>query len=287
LKIYLNTPEIPELMTELDNHPSKTVENIEWVNDTSQADIRIYDHSLWRDAKGLETDILVSGMNDEFNILKLLAEKPCYNLIGKNDNYVREINQVIRTVKDKNNWNSSLFFGEYINSYNFSFNSSCEVKKELNNILDNINYEKNFKSSVDIVRLLSNELLMNAFYHNKSATADRTSNVLLEKPVIFELGLNNQGILIKVTDTNGGIQFEKLLDSLIRGFKEKTPRKKEGESAGGAGLGLYFIFKMANQTILNVTKDKGTEIICVVDANKRYKEYMARVSSLLFFRSIK
>ena len=82
-------------------------------------------------------------------------------------------------------------------------------------------------------------------------------------------------------------QFEKLLDSLIRGFKEKTPRKKEGESAGGAGLGLYFIFKMANQTILNVTKDKGTEIICVVDANKRYKEYMARVSSLLFFRSIK
>ncbi|MCO4794149.1 MAG: ATP-binding protein, partial [Bacteriovoracaceae bacterium] len=134
----------------------------------------------------------------------------------------------------------------------------------------------------DIIRLLANELLVNAFFHRPEIDPDRTATIVLPKSIPIQLSRNEKSILLRVEDYNGGFAYDKLLGSLSRGFKEKKPR----HDTGGAGLGFYFVFKMANQVIVNI-KETGTEIICMFDANKRYKEYMKRVSSLHYFKGNK
>lgn len=156
--------------------------------------------------------------------------------------------------------------------------SSKEIKSSIDEILLNFDFSDQFNEQDDIIRLLANELLVNAFYHQLGEDQDRLSEIILDTPVLLQLARNENSVLLRVEDTNGGFLYEKMLASLSRGFKDKTPL----QDTEGAGLGLYFVFKMTNQLILNL-KENGTEIICMFDLNKRYKEYMKRVSSLHYY----
>lgn len=253
---------------------------ISWVENGNKADIRLFDHTTWKLSSNQQTDILISDRDDEYNILELLEKKPTRHLIGKSPDMLAEIGQTIQTIQSGGFWRPDSAFGKLEQSYEHSFASSEEIKNGIDSALEKIQFDKYFNSPIDIVRLLANELLMNAFYHGQDVNSDREKKIYLETPIPFEIGVNEKGILLRIIDRNGGFSYDKMLSSLARGFRKKSPRRDAG---GGAGLGFYFVFKMANQVILNVTENEGSEIICLIDASRRYKQYMQRVSSLHYF----
>ena len=286
MKIYLNAPHFENLQKELEDKLHLGLPLIEWTLSAVDSDINIYDQSSWHEALVSDKNILLSSEEDEFNIIDLLLMKPCHHLIGFSRDFLSEILTTVQLITSCHLWNVEETYGEFDQKDSLSLTSSEEIKLKLKPLLEKINFENQFNSSFNVVYLLSNELLMNAFFHHKNVRSLRTENVSLDTPVEFEIRVNSRGILFKVKDTNGGFPYEKIVSSLSRGFKEKAPRA-QATVKEGAGLGLNFVYKMANQVIFNVTEGEGTEIICLIESSKRYKQYLQRVTSLHYNKRIK
>ena len=268
MKIYINAPEFSDI----------NLKRGQFVNTPEEADYRIYDHSTWDLAENPDKDILLSSVDDEINILEHLNKVHSHHLIGKSSNIATEVERTLSILDQGDHWDPSKGFPSPISSHEVLLSSSKEIKNSIDEVLSNFDFSDQFNEQKDIIRLLANELLVNAFYHQLGEDQDRSSEILLETPVPIQLARNESSVLLRVEDTNGGFPYEKMLASLSRGFRDKTPR----QDTEGAGLGLYFVFKMTNQLILNL-KENCTEIICMFDLNKRYKEYMKRVSSLHYY----
>jgi anti-sigma regulatory factor (Ser/Thr protein kinase) len=268
LNIFRNTPEFSDL----------TITKGNLVNSPSEADFCIYDHSTWDNSTNRETDILISGHEDEKNIIELMENHQSFHLIGNSPYLESELNSTLSILSQGHFWDTSHGFPKPIDSKEVQIFSSDKIKEGIDEVLSDFDFTDFFSEQQDILRLLSNELLVNAFYHQLGEDQDRSSTITLEKSIPLQLARNESSVLLRVEDKNGGFPYEKMLASLTRGFKDKTPKQE----TQGAGLGMYFVFKMSNQVILNL-KDNGTEIICMFDINKRYKEYMKRVSSLHYY----
>jgi hypothetical protein len=282
LKIYINTPQFEGLKKKLEEILRPLFGIIDWTSSPIESDINIYDQNSWQQALASEKNILLSKEEDEFNIINLLETRPCHHLIGFSIDFINEIQTTIQIIMSSEVWKIKENFGELEQKYSLNFKNSGEIKTKLKSLLDKINFEDQLNSSFNIVYLLSNELLMNAFFHQKNVKTERTENIELENAVEFVIGINTRGILFKVKDTNGGFPLTQIINSLSRGFKEKAPRAKTTTEAG-AGLGLYFTYKMSNQLILNNTEGVGSEVVCVIENAKRYIQYKQRVSSLHYF----
>jgi sigma-B regulation protein RsbU (phosphoserine phosphatase) len=46
------------------------------------------------------------------------------------------------------------------------------------------------------------------------------------------------------------------------------------------------IFNHCNQFILNTKKNKRTEVIAIIDNNRRYKKYKERITSFHYFEEV-
>ncbi len=268
MKIYCNTPAFPDLK----------ITKGEFVESIDSADYRIFDHTSWSQATDPDRDILLSAQEDETNVLEHLEHLHSHHLIGNGPQLESEIDRTLSILDQGDHWDPSKGFPSPIDSKEISLSSSLDIKSGIESVLSDFDLSEQFNEQKDIIRLLSNELLVNAFYHQLGEDQDRSSEVKLETPVPLQLARNESSVLLRVEDRNGGFPYDKMFASLSRGFREKTPR----QDTEGAGLGLYFVFKMTNQLILNL-KEHGTEIICMFDVNKRYKEYMKRVSSLHYY----
>jgi sigma-B regulation protein RsbU (phosphoserine phosphatase) len=80
-------------------------------------------------------------------------------------------------------------------------------------------------------------------------------------------------------DCFGTLSWEKTVENLNRSFTEKTVQHKKG----GAGLGLYLSFSHANQFIINRKAGLRTEVLFIIEKNRRYKNYKERIKSFHFF----
>lgn len=279
MKIFLNAPEIENIKSQMEEEIFPGFVGASWEEDPLKADVCILDHSTWEASESQNIDskaILLSLKDKEFNIVNLLNGRSCFHLIGYSKIHMRELKETLECFNNNSGWDRERIFGSYQDQFKYEFTNSSQIKDKLDYVLGQLNFENYFKYPTDFIRFISNELLMNAFYHGEKGGSRTVEVDTEEKPITFEVGANERGILLRIVDSNGGFDYHKLLESLIRGFKEKTPR----HDTEGAGLGLYFVFNMANQFIVNVNEGKGSEIIGIIEANKRYKTYMERVTSL-------
>lgn len=146
-----------------------------------------------------------------------------------------------------------------------------------------------FDSPVDHLALIANELVSNALYNGpeeKRHTSahypiDRKDPVFLKGSELVQvnLGIDTHAVGLSVMDCFGTLDWQKTVESLHRGFQEKTVQQKKG----GAGLGLYLAFSHGNQFIINRRAGVRTEVICLIEKNRRYRQYKARLKSFHFF----
>lgn len=227
----------------------------------------------------------ISSRSDEENIKTLKNNPKIKHLVGRNSsNIIEEINH------NFTNALSGLTLGEYLGDMKFH-NTTVRSKEDfdkINNLLGTLDVDGYFESPIDYLKIISNELLTNAIYHSGEGDtfSRRTSMERREIPdlkdceiIDYSLAVGMDRIAICVVDFTGKLTREVIINNLERSFREREHQDKKG----GAGLGLYLAFSYSNQFIVRTDPGKSTEVICVIEKNKRFKNYKERITSFHYF----
>lgn len=147
-------------------------------------------------------------------------------------------------------------------------------------------------SGHELNRVMSivDELLMNAMFdapvdgagNHKYADADRTKRIVLgedEAPVV-EYGTDGDFLGICVTDPFGGLAKETILKYLEKRIFSRE--KNVDHSRGGAGLGLYHLYRLCDHLIFYVVPGGKTEAICLLNGADDYKTRKMGISTLSY-----
>lgn len=235
---------------------------------------------------------VLSDGADEDN-MKMVETHGLYHLVGLNEAiYAHEIINHLKKTFDKKIWGLKSYVDESGEVKILSLSDSKHTNEMIQEALGHFDFNDYFSSPIEYIQVMANELISNSLYKgpNKKRSEqgldalDRKSPVFLKGSDLVQvtLGMDNKGVALSVQDSFGGLSYELLIASLKRSFAEKTVMEKKD----GAGLGLYLTFLHSNQFIINYRKDFRTEVICIIEKNKRYKNYKQRIRSFHFFQEV-
>lgn len=206
--------------------------------------------------------ILCSSLDNQENI-KLLNEYNINHLIGENSPYLLEelelsvkgsTSDLIDIMKPKSTITS------------ISLNSGEEKSSKIENFLKQHDFSEYFDSPANYLHFMALELVNNIIMHGNSAQVE------------LSFIKNKNYVAIQVKDQIGKLNRQMIIDSINRGYQEQSPR----ETGKGAGLGLYLTYSQSNQFWIQRTPNVSTEIVCLIESNKRYKKYKERITSFHF-----
>ncbi len=253
----------------------------------------LLDKSLKDECKKYVTDkvindsrfVFISSREDCENISILKENESINHLVGRNSPHLfHEIQHNIENYKE------SLSLGEYLGEAHFH-NTTVREKSDfekINNLLGTLDADGYFESPIDYLKIISNELLTNALYHsgkgsvfNERSEMDRQSSPILgeDEHIDYSLAVGREFIAICVIDFTGRLDREVIVSNLERSFREREHQNKNG----GAGLGLFLAFSYSNQFIVRRRPGVSTEVICIIEKNKRFKTYKERITSFHYF----
>lgn len=235
--------------------------------------------------------VLSSGTDDE-NML-LVDKYRLYHLVGLNEGvYGPEIIRHIQKTFERKIWGLTPYIDNDSEIKILSLSDSKNTNEIITDALGDFDFEGFFTSPVEYIQVMANELISNSLYKGPNKrrqeqgleAPDRKSPVFLKGSDLVQvtLGMDAKGVALSVQDSFGGLTYDLLMASLKRSFNEKTVMDKKD----GAGLGLYLTFLHSNQFIVNFRKDFRTEVICIIEKNKRYKNYKQRIRSFHFFQEV-
>jgi sigma-B regulation protein RsbU (phosphoserine phosphatase) len=235
---------------------------------------------------------VISAGTDEEN-MKLIESHGLHHLVGLNDGiYGPEIFCHLRKMSEKKIWGVQSHLEKGAEVKVISLSDSKFTNEMIQEALGHFDFKDYFSSPIEYIQVMANELISNSLYKgpNKKRqvqgleSVDRKSPVFLKGSDLVQvnLGMDSKGVALSVQDSFGGLSYELLIASLKRSFEEKTVMDKKD----GAGLGLYLTFLHSNQFIINYRKDFRTEVICIIEKNKRYKNYKQRIRSFHFFQEV-
>lgn len=235
---------------------------------------------------------VISPGTDEEN-MKLVEKHELYHLVGMNEAvFGPEIINHLKKTYDQKIWGLKTYTESDADIKILSLSDSKYTNEMIQDALGHFNFDDYFSSPIEYIQVMANELISNSLYKgpNKKRqeagldSVDRKSPVFLKGSDLVQvtLGMDNKGVALSVMDSFGGLSYDLLIASLKRSFAEKTVMEKKD----GAGLGLYLTFLHSNQFIINYRKDFRTEVICIIEKNKRYKTYKQRIRSFHFFQEV-
>jgi sigma-B regulation protein RsbU (phosphoserine phosphatase) len=94
---------------------------------------------------------------------------------------------------------------------------------------------------------------------------------------VVEVISDKNKVVISVTDFYGTLTEKEIFDFITKG--EIT------EKQGGAGIGIYLIFKFAHKLIINIEHKKYTEFLIVIERDKRFKWFTSKEKSFHLFQN--
>lgn len=144
---------------------------------------------------------------------------------------------------------------------------------------------------VELYQTAADELITNALYNaptneageRRFAHLSRTEEVVLDAGQAIEAVFCTDGrkLGIAVSDPFGSLQAETVVAYLGKCFRKGSDQIDDKQ--GGAGLGLYYLFEMLSQFVVNIRPGERTEIIGVIDVRGRYREFSDRAKSFNVF----
>lgn len=219
---------------------------------------------------------VISKLTNEENI-DLLSESKLNHLIGYNTIDLNHEVRLVEKLVQKKDFTLEDYVDDSFKKSSWSLGSNSlisSVLKEMNSKLDG---DLSEAVRPEILNLVSEELLSNAFYHSSDEARTRGREVVLtsDKEVEFICAANTDFIVISVKGSTSFLSREKVISSIRRGYKEKAPLG----GVTGAGLGLYMIYENCNQFwVINNGQDCA-QMICVFEKFNRYKKARERVTS--------
>lgn len=235
---------------------------------------------------------IISPLSDEENMIHI-HNHHIHHLVGLNDKiFVPEILSHIKRQLDKKFWGLDVLMEEGSDSQILSLNDSKNTNEMVTKCLMSFDFKDYFSSPIEYLQVMANELISNSLYKgpNKKrmehgiGSVDRKSPVFLKGSELVQVTLaqDTKGVALSVQDSFGGLTYDLLISTLMRSFREKTVEEKKD----GAGLGLYLTFLHSNQFIINFKENVRTEVICIIEKNKRYKNYKQRIRSFHYFQEV-
>lgn len=235
---------------------------------------------------------VLSNGSDEEN-MRLVEKNSLHHLVGLNEGiYPQELIASLKKTFEKKLWGLSYYMENESDIKIISLSDSKNTNEMIEHALSDFDFQGYFSSPTEYIQVMANELISNSLYKgpNKKRqeqgldSVDRRSPVFLKGSDLVQvtLGMDDKGVALSVQDSFGGLNYELLMKSLKRSFEEKTVMEKKD----GAGLGLYLTFLHSNQFIVNFRENFRTEVICIIEKNKRYKNYKQRIRSFHFFQEV-
>lgn len=235
---------------------------------------------------------ILSYGTDEDN-MDFIQRYGLHHLVGVNPGiYGAEVLTYLKKTYEKKVWGLENHLASDAEIKILSLSDSRNTNEMVNDALKHFDFNEYFSSPVEYVQVMANELISNSLYKGPNRkrsevgldSPDRKSPVFLKGADLVQvsLGMDKNGLALSVQDSFGGLTYDLLIKSLKRSFEEKTPMEKKD----GAGLGLYLTFLHSNQFIVNFKENFRTEVVCVIEKNKRYKNYKQRIRSFHFFQEV-
>lgn len=225
-------------------------------------------------------EYVISQLSNQENIDLLLAASPLNHLIGFNTIDLESELKLVQILEGSSAFKLSDTIDERYKKKEWSLKSNGEI----NNVITEMTqiFELDYTPAInsDILRLVSEELLSNAFYHSNGHDITRGEQITLpdSKQVQYSFAVNNEYVVLSVLGPSSFSSREKIISSIQRGYTEKSPL----DSDGGAGLGLYMIYQNCQQFWVINSPGKQGQIICVFEKFNRYKKAKERVTSFHF-----
>jgi sigma-B regulation protein RsbU (phosphoserine phosphatase) len=271
--------------------------NPEW-NDEIKKGLVVCDLLSFEDKQELFSTVprgnlyVISPLPDDEN-MRLIEKNELHHLVGQNEQiFAQEIVQHLKRQMARKLWGIATCLGPDANIKILSLSDSKFTNEMITEALGHFDFKDYFASPTEYLQVMANELISNSLYkgpnkkraENGMDSVDRRSPVFLKGSELVQvtIGMDDKGIALSVQDSFGGLSYSVLIGSLKRSFEEKTVMEKKD----GAGLGLYLTFLHSNQFIINYKENFRTEVICIIDKNKRYKNYKQRIRSFHFFQEV-
>lgn len=220
---------------------------------------------------------VISKLSNAENI-DFLATNKVNHLIGHNTLDLRQETRLTEVLESKKSFNLPDYIDESYQKQKWSLISNNKIKDVLGEMGQKFNDAFSEAIKPDVLKLVAEELLSNAFYHSQGgAPVPRGQEILLtpDREVEFLFAVNHEYVIVSVKGPSGFSSREKLISSIGRAYKEKAPLDGEG----GAGLGLYMVYEKSNQLwVINGGPEAG-QIICVFEKFNRYKKAKERITS--------
>lgn len=221
---------------------------------------------------------VVSKLANEENI-DLLERNKLNHLIGYNTIDLSHEIKLVEKLESKNRFNLDDYIDESFKTQSWNLMSNFKIKDVIADMSANFSGDLSEAVRVETLKLVSEELLSNAFYHSggEGNPITRGQEILLtpDKEVEFLCAVNPEFVILSVKGPTSFSSREKVISSIKRGYKEKAPL----DGQAGAGLGLYMIYENTNQFwVINGGPNCG-QMICVFEKFNRYKKARERVTS--------
>ena len=210
-----------------------------------------------------------TGMITGFNIddyIKMALEKGVFNIICKMDSAA----EIIRTVDNLITGENILGIENYLEPgtriKRLKVTETDQLRTAVQSILDFaediLDEEKQYGLKTGLV-----EMGTNAIYH--AYGYEKGSRVALKEgeEVFLNYGADKNQLVVMIEDTNGSLTKEKVLLQL-----NKCVNPTQEDLIASGGRGIYLTRYLCDKLIINLEKNKRTEMILIMNLNKDYKE---------------
>jgi sigma-B regulation protein RsbU (phosphoserine phosphatase) len=249
------------------NHEKIIIDNIDQIKSISEV---------------LNDSIIITKLSNEENMRDLLSEIEVNHLIGFNTLNLNRETKLVQILESKPSFNLNDYINETYKKQMSQLTNNRQIAEVLNDIGKDFTDELKGAINLDILKLVSEELLSNAFYHSGGENVQYLRGEEISIPpdvaVEFLFASNEEYVVVSVKSPSGFSSREKIISSIKRGYVEKTPL--EGDR--GAGLGLYMIYENCNQFWVINGSMNSSQIICVFEKFNRYKQAKERITSFHF-----
>lgn len=221
-----------------------------------------------------------NGIND---ILKETKVEHLFGLSGANS--FSDIRDFILTFFNKQLWTADTFCKNPLKVSEKLFLSSEGVMDSIQELLSSHDFSECFEGVEDYLVQILNESIQNAIFNApvddlgshmfKRMNKKTVIHMIPGKEPVAKVLSDSKKFVISIKDFYGSITRNDIYDYLPMG----EIREKEG----GAGVGMYLVFKFSHKFVINVVPRKFTEMIFVIDKDKRFKWYSSKEKSFHLF----
>lgn len=225
-----------------------------------------------------QSKYVVSKLSNEENIDLLIREK-INHLIGFNTIDLANETKLVEVLEKREKFILDDYIDDTYKKASWKLFTNTKISEVIGQIGSKFSEELSEAIKLEVLKLVSEELLSNAFYHSdgNAVPIERGLEIMLtpDKEVELLFAVNNDYVVISVKGPSSFHSQDQVLKSINRGYKEKSPL--DGKT--GAGLGLYMIYENCNQFWVINGGENGGQIICVFEKFNRYKQARERVTS--------